>query len=38
VIRPERPSLFTSLVPEDGGTDVYQHVRQAALFDQATVR
>src|ERR1700733_1446955 len=38
VIRPERPSLFTSLVPEDGGKDVYQHVREAALFNQATVR
>jgi urease accessory protein len=37
-IRPERPSLFTSLVPEDGGADVYQHVLEAALFDKATVR
>jgi urease accessory protein len=38
VIRPERPSLFTSLIPEDGGADVYQHLREAVLFDQAPLR
>jgi urease accessory protein len=38
LIRPERPSLFTSLVPEDGGADVYQHLREAVLFDRAPVR
>jgi urease accessory protein len=38
VIRPERPSLFTSLVPPDGSAGVYQHLREAVLFDQAPVR
>ena len=37
VIRPERPSLFTSLVAEYGAVGVYEHVRTAALFDRASV-
>jgi urease accessory protein len=37
-IRPQRPSLFTSLVPEDGAADVHQHVREAVLFERAPVR
>jgi urease accessory protein len=36
VIRPERPSLFTSLVEEYGAGGVYEHIRTAALFDRAS--
>ena len=35
VIRPDRPSLFTSLVEEHGAVGVYEHIRTAALFDRA---
>lgn len=33
MIRPERPSVFTSLVPDDGAAVVYEHIRSAALFE-----
>ncbi len=36
VIRPVRPSLFTSLVPEDGVADVYDHLLNSVLFERAS--
>jgi urease accessory protein len=36
VIRPTRPSLFTSLVSEDGAAAVYEHLCGAVLFERAS--
>jgi urease accessory protein len=35
LVRPDRPSLFTNLVKEDGAAEVFEHLRHAILFDRA---
>jgi urease accessory protein len=35
LVRPDRPTLFTNLVKEDGAAEVFEYLRHAILFDQA---